>query len=150
MLLEKGSTVLIAPAGLHRDRRFFPDPDKFDPDRFLPQNCVDRHPFSYIPFSAGARNCIGRFIFRIWHERSCINEFILQFGENVRLAKHFIAFHNKFGKFNNKGAWMLDFIYHMTISYSHVLLNHIFIKILSFWMQCCHGHYYILIILINM
>ena len=35
---------------------------------------------------------------------SCIIEFILQVGENVRLAKHFISFHNKFGKFNNNRA----------------------------------------------
>lgn len=35
------------------------NPDEFDPDNFLPENLEPRHPYSFLPFSAGPRSCIG-------------------------------------------------------------------------------------------
>ncbi|XP_023247723.1 probable cytochrome P450 4p2 [Copidosoma floridanum] len=57
--LPTDSHVLINFWDTHRDPNFWPDPEKFDPTRFTPENSRNRHPFSYLPFSAGPRNCIG-------------------------------------------------------------------------------------------
>ncbi|GFY74042.1 cytochrome P450 4c3 [Trichonephila inaurata madagascariensis] len=58
--IRKGSTCVILSYFLHRDKEVFPDPEKFDPDRFLPENAVNIPEFGFIPFSAGPRNCIGQ------------------------------------------------------------------------------------------
>lgn len=57
--LEKGTMLMIPSYSIHHDAYYYPDPEKFNPDRFLPSEVQERHPMTYIPFGDGPRNCIG-------------------------------------------------------------------------------------------
>lgn len=55
-----GCFVLLSPFITHRLEAHWPKPQRFDPERFTPENSKGRHPFAYFPFSAGPRVCIGK------------------------------------------------------------------------------------------
>ena len=55
----RGTLVLISQYVLHRDPRFFPDPLRFDPERWTPEAKEARPQYAYFPFGGGARRCIG-------------------------------------------------------------------------------------------
>ncbi|MGW9438111.1 cytochrome P450 [Streptomyces sp. NPDC055607] len=57
--IPAGAQVFFSPFALHRDRRWFPRPHRFDPDRWLPERARAVPRGAYIPFGAGNRNCVG-------------------------------------------------------------------------------------------
>lgn len=59
MRFEKGTQFLVSQWLVHRDPRWFSDPEVFDPDRFLPERSKERPRFAYFPFGGGPRTCIG-------------------------------------------------------------------------------------------
>ena len=54
-----GTLVAVSPLLLHRDPRWFPDPQRFDPDRWLDERRTAVPRYAYLPFGAGSRSCIG-------------------------------------------------------------------------------------------
>ncbi len=57
--IPKGATVLVPIHAIHHDERFWPDPEVYDPSRFMPGSGKDRHRSAYLPFGGGRRICIG-------------------------------------------------------------------------------------------
>lgn len=57
--LPSGAWIFISPWNLHRNPRWFPDPNRFDPERFSEGAAQSRLPYAYIPFGAGGRRCLG-------------------------------------------------------------------------------------------
>ncbi|XP_066256027.1 cytochrome P450 4d2-like [Euwallacea similis] len=76
--IPRGTTVAVFLYGMAHDSSIFPEPEKFDPDRFLLEKVSQRHNFAYVPFSAGPRNCIGQ-RYAMYSLKACIAKFLLKF-----------------------------------------------------------------------
>jgi cytochrome P450 len=58
-LVPKGTIVFASFFAIHLDPKIYPDPEKFDPERFTAEENVKRHAYAWLPFSVGPRSCIG-------------------------------------------------------------------------------------------
>ncbi|HEX8904537.1 MAG TPA: cytochrome P450, partial [Longimicrobiaceae bacterium] len=57
--IRAGTVVLVCPWITHRDARWWPEPERFDPGRWTPEQEAERPRFAYFPFGGGPRKCIG-------------------------------------------------------------------------------------------
>ncbi|KAM3958514.1 cytochrome P450 6k1-like [Aphomia sociella] len=65
LTITAGTPVYVNAVGMHYDPKYYPEPEKFDPDRFLPENSNSIEAFTFMPFGEGPRICIGqRFAYR--------------------------------------------------------------------------------------
>ncbi|EDV31771.1 uncharacterized protein Dana_GF14385 [Drosophila ananassae] len=60
LIMPRNTQINLHIYDIMRDPRHFPDPESFQPDRFLTENTTNRHRFGFVPFSAGKRSCIGQ------------------------------------------------------------------------------------------
>ncbi|XP_039269454.2 cytochrome P450 4V2-like isoform X1 [Styela clava] len=58
--LPAGTNCILYTQAVNKNPNHWPDSESFDPERFNAENSVGRHPYAYLPFSAGPRNCIGQ------------------------------------------------------------------------------------------
>ncbi|KAF5280488.1 hypothetical protein FQA39_LY18053 [Lamprigera yunnana] len=59
LLIKTGAQIMVPVVGIHRDPKYFPSPEKFDPERFSRENKDKIEPYSYLPFGLGPRICIA-------------------------------------------------------------------------------------------
>lgn len=57
--IPEGTDVYVSTWAIHRDPGIWPDPTRFDPDRFLAERVAERSRWAYLPFGAGPRSCMG-------------------------------------------------------------------------------------------
>jgi cytochrome P450 len=74
--IKKGSVLILSQWVMHRDPRYFPEPDRFDPERWTPELRAARPKLSFFGFSAGVRQCIGADM--AWLESGIVLAQILQ------------------------------------------------------------------------
>ncbi|KAG8176933.1 hypothetical protein JTE90_018716 [Oedothorax gibbosus] len=77
--VPKGMIVTIPIYAVHRDPNLFPDPEKFNPDRFTPEERGQRDQYSYLPFGAGPRNCVAN-RFALMEVKVCLAHVIASFN----------------------------------------------------------------------
>lgn len=61
LVIEKGVKVIVPVYALHRDPKYFPEPERFDPERFSTENKQKIIQGTYLPFGDGPRICIGNY-----------------------------------------------------------------------------------------
>jgi cytochrome P450 family 4 len=105
-IIPAKSTVVIGTFLIHRHPDIYQNPDKFDPDNFLPERTAGRHYYGFIPFAAGPRSCVGRkyamlklkvllsTIVRNFHITSNVTEADFKLQGDI-LLKRFDGFHIK-------------------------------------------------------
>lgn len=77
--LDYGILVEMSVQSVHHNPEYYPQPDQYNPDRFMPENKDKLVPYTYLPFGLGPRNCVGN--------RFAYQELKLCFGQILRKYK---------------------------------------------------------------
>lgn len=107
VVLEPGDTIWIPVIGFHRDPKYFPNPNKFDPERFSEENKSKIDTGAYQPFGMGPRMCIGN-RFALMEAKCLLFEFLSCFKivpyEKTEIPLNFIK--GTLGRYSKNGIWL--------------------------------------------
>ncbi|KAH7984144.1 hypothetical protein HPB52_017461 [Rhipicephalus sanguineus] len=108
MKIPRGLSVMAAVSCIHQDPELWPEPEKFDPERFNSENKPNIHPISFQPFGKGPRDCLGR-NFAVLEMKLILSKVLARFKlsvdeerhkDGLQLSSAFIA------SFVPNGVWM--------------------------------------------
>ncbi|XP_044755551.1 probable cytochrome P450 6a13 [Coccinella septempunctata] len=91
LIIEKGTQILVPTRAIHKDPKYFPEPLKFKPERFLGEN-MNKFQNVYLPFGAGPRKCIAERLSLIamkYGIAACLKNFQVLVGEKTDLPLKF-------------------------------------------------------------
>lgn len=78
-VIPSGANIIVPIYSMNHDEKYFTDPETFIPERFLEERSTEKqNPFTYIPFSAGPRNCIGQ-KFAMYEIKSIVSKILRNF-----------------------------------------------------------------------
>lgn len=80
--IKKDTMIWIPVIALHKDAKYFPNPEKFDPERFSEENRANINMDAYMPFGLGPRNCIGS-RFALMEVKTMIYYMLLNFSFEI-------------------------------------------------------------------
>jgi cytochrome P450 family 9 len=71
---------MYSMSAIHKDEKYFPNPLKFDPERFSEENIARMNPYVYQPFGSGPRICLGK----------CRITYCLQIAMNIKTQTDYV------------------------------------------------------------
>jgi cytochrome P450 len=83
LVIKKGNLIEIPVYGIHHSEEYYPNPELFDPERFMPENRDKIIPYTYLPFGAGPRLCLGM-RFALMEAKQCLAHII----KNYRFSRN--------------------------------------------------------------
>jgi len=98
-----GTTILMNMYSLHRDTKYFPEPEVYNPERFLVDHM--RHAYAFSPFSAGARNCIGQ-RFAITLQKVILSQLLRRFSVHTQQTYEGLGLAGQVTLVATNGIWL--------------------------------------------